>query len=306
MKNPLLKLMFLSLMLISLACAGSKTESPQVGYANPPDVEIKEQDKPKRLTFSQEMTMADNLRDSGQFPEAAWHYIRSIQLNEENPIPKERLGYLQLSRDVHRAERIFSELVVDHPKLATGHLGLGLAKVATGELDVARPALLRAIELDPDLAASYLGMGMIHDKRGEHEQAQAQYELARERDPNRYEIHNNLGMSFLMSEDYARAVKSFRDAIYLEPRDATLYNNLAMAAGRQGDYATAYDNFRRHSSDADALNNLGYVSLMNHDFERAIRYFERSLLEGPTMRSTVLVNMRIAEDAMLTAAIHTD
>jgi Flp pilus assembly protein TadD len=296
------------LLVFVFACAGTKPEAskPQVDFAQAPEVPLDKPEKREPLSFAEEVQMADSLRDSGQLPEAAWHYIRSMQIDDENPIPKQRLGYMQLSRDVDRAQKIFSDLVLEHPDLATGHLGLGLAHVARGELDTARPALEQAISLDPSLAVAYMGLGMVHDKQGEHGLAQVQYEHAQDQDPARYEIKNNLGMSHLMSGNFGQAAQSFRDAIFLEPRDPTLYNNLAVALARQGDYKAAYQNFRRYSNEADALNNLGYVSLMNSDFERAIKYFERSLLEGPTERKTVLVNMRVAEDAMLTNMLRID
>jgi Flp pilus assembly protein TadD len=279
---------------------------PQIDFGQAPEVDVAEPPKREPLTFAEEVQMADHLRDSGQLPEAAWHYIRSMQLDDENPLPRQRLGYLQLSRDVERAQKIFSDLVAEHPEIASAHLGLGLAHVAKGELVTARPSLERAIELDHTLGVAYMGLGMVYDKQGEHDRAQQQYEHAYAQDPSRYEIKNNLGMSHLMNGSFGQAVQAFRDAIYLEPRDPTLYNNLAIALARQGDYTSAYQNFRRFSNEADALNNLGYVSVMNGDFERAIKYFERSLLEGPTQRKTVLVNMRVAEDGLLANMLRID
>jgi Flp pilus assembly protein TadD len=299
--RPLLPLLLLS----SLACASTKTDPP-LEYNEAARVEFRKPEKPVPLTFEEEVRVADRLRDSGQLPEAAWHYVRSMQLDGSSPLPKQRLGYLQLSNDVDRADMIFRELVEDHPEIGSAHLGLGLARVVSGRHLQARPSLLRALDLDPSLATAHVGLGMIHDKLGEHDLAQMEYEVASEQDPRRYEIKNNLGMSHLMSGNFGQAAQSFRDAIYLEPRDPTLYNNLAIAMARQGDYRGAYRSFRHNSNEADALNNLGYVSLVNGDFERAIKYFERSLLEGPSQRARVLVNMRAAEDALLTDILRTD
>jgi Flp pilus assembly protein TadD len=255
-------------------------------------------------TFDEEMMLADRLRDSGQQPEAAWHYVRGLQLDNKSPIPRERLGYMQLGRDSDRAQKIFEELVDEHPELFTGHLGLGLSHLTNGDHDRARTSLEKALEIDADSAIAHLGLGMIDDERGAHDVAQDHYLKAVELDPKRYEIPNNLGMSYLMTRDFEFAADAFRHAIFLEPRDPALYNNLAIALAHQGHYRKALEGFRRHSSEGDALNNLGYVCHMNGDFENALRFFERSLLAGPADRVTVLMNMRAAENGLKLAKLH--
>jgi Flp pilus assembly protein TadD len=257
--------------------------------------------KREPLTFEDEMKLADGLRDAGQLPQAAWHYIRGMQLDELSPIPRQRLGYMQLSRDVERAEKIFEQFVDEHPELASGHLGLGLARIAVAKYSEARASLEKALEIDPTSGFAHMGLGVIEDRLGRHEQARVHYRRASEYAPQRAEIRNNLGMSHLISGNFGQAAAAFRNAIFLDPRDPAFGNNLAVAKARQRDYKRALELFRKNSSEADALNNLGYVCLMNGDYERAITYFEHSLLdeEGPTARKSVLVNLRTAEDALL-------
>jgi Flp pilus assembly protein TadD len=285
---------------VSLACAGAgNTPSPNVDFQKPEELPETAPVKVKPLTFQEEIDLADKLRNAGQQPEAAWHYVRGMQLNEENPLPQQRLAYMQLTRDVDRAERIFGDLVAKHPDLTSGYLGLGLAEIATGKPDSARAALEKVLEMDPDSAMAHMGLGMLDDKIGEHDAARIHYEKAHKSAPSRYEIQNNLGMSYLIHGDFEQAEESFREAIFLEPRDPALYNNLAVALTLQGEYSVALENFRKYANEGDALNNIGYACVMNGEFERAVRYFERSLLAGPSNRTAVLVNLRAAENALL-------
>ncbi|MBW2232216.1 MAG: tetratricopeptide repeat protein [Deltaproteobacteria bacterium] len=288
-------------LMLSIGCAGSSWKSSaDMEFERPEPLPDVGPIQFKPLSFEEEITLADNLRDSGQNPEAAWHYVRAMQLKEENPLPRQRLGYMQLSRDVRRAEKIFEALVEEHPELSSGHVGLGLARIAKGDHTSARIALETALELDSNSAEAHMGLGMLDDQVGAYDLAAAHYEQAHLSDPQGYEIQNSRGISLLRSGEFELAIEAFRDAIYLEPRDPTLYNNLGIALGQLGDYRGAYENFKEYSTEADALNNLGYVCLINGESGQAIKYFERSLLAGPSDRTKVLVNLRAAEDASLT------
>jgi Tfp pilus assembly protein PilF len=255
--------------------------------------------KSESLTFDQEVEMADGLRDSGQLPEAAWHYLRGLRLDETNPLPRQRMGFLHLSDDFQRSQRIFEELAESYPDMPSAHLGLGLARLSLGDFDQARNALNRSLQINPKSAIAHTALGYIADLETRHAEAQERFLEARRIDPDRYEISNNLGMSYLMSEDYARAAEAFREAIHLYPQDPTVYNNLGLAMGRMGRYGDALRSLERAAPKADALNNVGLISHLNGDDARAIEYYEQALLQGPSDRETVLINLRIAEDAFL-------
>ncbi len=287
----------LAALLIGPGCAKDQPRSP-LSYTPEEKAEIRDPSA-RPLTFEEEIETADRLRDSGLLPEAAWHYARALQLDTAHPAPRQRLGYLQLARDAQRSERIFLELVAHHPELASAHAGLGLARISLGDTAGAKAAMDHALALDPDLAIAHMGLGMLEDRRQRHEAARAHYFTALELDPRRYEIVNNIGMSLMMSGDFEGAANAFEEAIFFEPRDPMLYNNLGMAQARLGLYESALENLTRHASKADALNNLGYACMMNGDFQSAITYFERSLLEGPSRLETVLANLRRAETQLI-------
>jgi Flp pilus assembly protein TadD len=298
--NPRLWSLLLLPLALALGCAGGAKQQDRFPHFE--GVEELPDAKPvaaASLNFEEEVRLADQLRDLGEDPEAAWHYLRGLQLDQLSPIPKQRLGFMQLTRDVARAEKIFEQLVADHPELVSGRLGLGLARIASGKHEEARACFVKALELDSSSAVAHVGLGMIDDKLGRYARAQVHYQQAHERDPSRYEIKNNLGMSYLISGRYDKAREAFLDAIFLEPRDPAIYNNLAIATALEGDHQEAVKLFRKYSIEADALNNIGYVCLMNGEYRRAVKYFEHSLLKGPTHRRTVLVNLRSAEDALL-------
>ncbi len=289
--------LFTLVLMVAVGCAKDKSRSPMT-YTPEEKAQIRDP-QARPLTLEEEIIEADRLRDTGQIPEAAWHYTRALQLDATHPAPRQRLGYMQLPRDAQRAERIFAELVDEHPDLSSAHAGLGLARIALDDLEGATEAMQRAVELNPGLSIAHMGLGMLEDRRRRHEHARNHYFKALELEPRRYEIINNIGVSMMMSGDFDGAANAFEEAIYFEPRDPMLYNNLGMAQARMGHYDAALDNLMRFATEGDALNNLGYACLMNRDYQSAVGYFERSLLAGPSERDVVLANLRKAEDELL-------
>ena len=290
-------LLFMLLLLPLAACTKKDPTIPEYAFVAPPPL-LPERAENRPRTVAEEVALADTLRDGGELPEAVWHYVRGLQLDRVSPMPRQRLGYMQLSRDIKRAENIFVRLVAEHPELVSGHVGLGLARIALDKPEEARASFATALQLDPDSVVGHMGLGVADDRLGNHELARVHYERATELDPYRYMILNNLGMSHLISGNFEEAADAFDEAIFLEPRDPVLYNNLGIARARQGRYEAALESFREFSNEADALNNVGYVCLVNGDYEHAQDFLERSLMKGPKERAKVVVNLRVAEDAL--------
>jgi len=262
----------------------------------PPRVEESEREP---LSFEEELAQADQLRDTGQLPEAVWRYLRVLRLDPSSPIPRQRIAYLHLDRDVARGEEIFRQLVEKHPAMPEARVGLGLAEFAGGKYAEARASLDFALKLDPSSAIAITAIGVMDDGLGSHALARQHYDRARRLAPMRYEIPNNMGMSFLMSGEFEEAAKAFRSAIFINPKDPVVHNNLGFALGRMGEYELALESFRQFGAEADALNNTGYTCSLNDDYSLAIQYYEHALRNDPTDRKRVLLNLRAAEDALL-------
>jgi Tfp pilus assembly protein PilF len=282
------------------ACAGSRAGDDAIPrYVTPEKPAEIELPESKPLTFEEEIAKADQLRDAGQLPEAVWYYLRSLRLDHESPTPRQRIAYLQLARDVGRAEEIFRQLIAEHPELASAHVGLGLALFAGGKHTEARATLEFALTMDPESAEAITTLGLIEDHTGSHELAREYYERARKLAPMRYEIPNNIGMSYIMSGEFEQAAEAFRAAIFVDPTDPVVHNNFGFALGRMGSYGAALESFERYGTKSDALNNVGYTCYLNGDYSRALEYYERALMSEPRDRDPLLRNLRAAEDALL-------
>ncbi|MBX3669702.1 MAG: tetratricopeptide repeat protein [Rhodocyclaceae bacterium] len=110
--------------------------------------------------------------------QSALAYERSLELNPDNAIACNNLGYTYLDRlgQPEKAEAAFLRAIELDPKLAAPHNGLGnLYQDHLRQPEKAETAYLRAIELDPKFAYPHIGLGLMHEDADEWPQARACY-----------------------------------------------------------------------------------------------------------------------------------
>jgi tetratricopeptide (TPR) repeat protein len=66
-----------------------------------------------------------------------------------------------------RVERAFSSVIADWPDRADAYVGLGVARAASGRLELGQRDLERAIELDPGTPAAYFNLAKVLRMRGD-------------------------------------------------------------------------------------------------------------------------------------------
>jgi Flp pilus assembly protein TadD len=115
--------------------------------------------------------------------------------------------------------------------------------------------------------------------------------------PNESSLFNNLGVSLLLKGDYEEAVGSFNEALKFETNSDKVHNNLALALCKLGRYPEAIEVFKKGGSEASAYNNVGYVFLMEGNYQKAMEAFERSLEINPGFYVRAYENLNKAKTA---------
>ena len=249
------------------------------------------------VTAEEKLALADQLQQSGRVDRAALAYLSAYEKDPANPVPQERIGFLQVSRKPEDAQQIFEQILEERPDRAPAHAGLGLAHYAQGDLDPARDALERAIELAPDDVLALGTLAVVYDMLGHHETARMHYQRIQELQPDDPTAANNLGVSWMLLGDFARAEAALRRAVDLAPEQRAGWNNLGLALGRQGSYDAALEAFRKGNDEQGARNNLGYVYFLNGRYDEAIAEYEAALLAGGTATPRVVENLDRAIEA---------
>jgi len=251
----------------------------------------------KPATLEGKVEAGDDLLDKGQVDRAMLMYLEAVRLDRDATLPRERIGYMHLTRDLERAEAIFTQLVEDDPSNARAQRGLGLARLGKGDLEGARASLERALALEPDSASAHYALGAALGLAGRHDRALEHTQRARALRPKDATIANGLGVAYMMIGDGVRAEQAFRDAILLDAHIDTYHNNLGLALARQGRYDEALAAFRRVGTEQAARNNLGYAYYLNRHYDAAVVEYERALVEDGDQKLLVLRNLNAALDA---------
>ncbi|CAA7617985.1 tetratricopeptide repeat protein [Magnetospirillum sp. SS-4] len=168
---------------------------------------------------------------------------------------------------------------------------LAQARLRLGQLEEARNAAERALQLAPDAAAGHFALGQVRRGLRDFEQARRSLETAVSLDPKMGLAWMGLGeVLATLPGGTDKAVEALRRAVSLLPRDPRPLNGLAtvlMAAGRYEDAITAYRSAVALVGDpnpADLLNNLGV----------ALERLERRDEAVAVLRTAVLVRPNVA------------
>lgn len=125
-------------------------------------------------------------------------------------------------------------------------------------------------------AEAYFFKGLNYKDMGDLEMAQSQFQTAVEQDPNYVESYEQLAFIYSFKGD-SLAKYYFKNALIADSSLLSSWYNLGMYCQNRGDFYNAkqsyYGMLRRDSLNKDANYNLGYISLVDGNYESAIQYF---------------------------------
>ncbi len=239
--------------------------------------------------------------------EAEDHIRRAIQAR---PTPESHalLGWLLLeaSRPGEAAEAFEAALALDPRARQRAALGLGTAKLATGQLDEAEPHLRAAVAQEPNSAEAHYRLAALLVLRDRDEQdladAQTHLQAALEANPRHADARAFWGNRLMLAGRPAEAAEQFAIAVAELPENPALLYNLAMARLAAGQAAEAVEPLRTLVEESpewlEPAVDLGWVWAAWHeptvrDTSAALALTER-LMSGPHADSARVLDVRAA------------
>jgi len=260
-------------------CASSPKENPAI-----PD----QQESVEKLTHQ-----ANVAYDSGNDSDAIFYYQRVLSISPKDRQALIKSGQLYLNNGIpEQAESSFEKALNDNPSDIDALEGIAVSQLKLRRFAEAKENFEKVISLNDKRWNTWNGLGVLADIENNFSRSVACYQKGLQVLPNNPMILNNLGYSLIMAHRYHEAEKILRSAISHTPMfNNRLKNNLALALAWQGDYQNAMKIISGIYSEAIAYNNIGYIALLNKDYETAVEYFELSMIKSPSYYERAAENL---------------
>lgn len=192
------------------------------------------------------------------------------------------------------AFRGYTERRPDNP---WGHYMLGLAAWKSGDLETARGALERSLELDGTSVKTLLNLGRVLLEQDRPNDALTRITAAAEIDPMSPEVHRMLGRVHSALGEPDSAIASYRTALTYDENDVWSMNNMALVLIQQERYEEALPPLARavqlKAGSPVFQNNFGIALERTGHFTAATEAYRAALAADSTYRKASLSLSRV-------------
>lgn len=154
-------------------------------------------------------------------PETRWsHELERFA----RPAEREGPAFLSRGRDLLQNDRPreaaieFEAAILQNPRDAAAHYGLGVARFKGGDTDSAIEAFERCIRLDRSNPDAHNDLGLCHAKKGQRRESLEQYTQALRLNPAHSDAHYNIAHLFIEQKSYPDAIHHLEMYLQFSPR----------------------------------------------------------------------------------------
>ncbi len=172
------------------------------------------------------------------------------------------------------------------PNDAEAHSALGMASLATGDVETAVGSFRKSVALAPGDLGRYLNLGTALLSAAKPTDAQAAFEKALHIAPDNAQAENGLGTAILWQGDPEKAQPHIEKAVNLDPENGSYKQNLGYSWALRGDSAKAIEQYKKaiekNPKLVSAWINLGNVYGAQDKFKEACEAYAKVHAIDPT------------------------
>ena len=234
-------------------------------------------------TPEEAIARGDEAYSKRQYDIALYEYVDALKLNGGDTETLNKVGDIHFTLgDLDSAEQAYKGSLQLDEVNQHALQGLGLIQLRLRNYEQAKASLLKALAQNPNLWSAHNGLGMIADIEGDHATAIEHYHQALALNPRSAQVLNNLGYSEYLSGNWHAAMMHFVQAVNSNPDYERAWYNIGLIYTREGDYENAFDAFRNVLDTPQSYNDIGYLSMIDGQYNIAERYFQKAVKSSPS------------------------
>ena len=236
----------------------------------------------------------DAAMNAGDPDRALFEYLRGLKMERAPQAePLYRIGTIHHRRDNHRLAMLAYQWALEVEAIHIGaKTGLGIVYLQQRQYDQAEQQLQPVVENGKAPWQAFNALGVIADIQGDYAKAQGYYEQGLADNPMVPRMLNNLGYSHYLEGDWPAARQALRQALAIDPSYELAWRNLGLVHARDGDYDFAIEAVARNGERAEALNDIGYIAMVDGRYAEAMNFFQEAMRQSPAYYVTASENAR--------------
>jgi tetratricopeptide (TPR) repeat protein len=262
----------------------------------------------------QAMQMAAQAYQAGDLDQALFQYLRAMELDPKRYEALVWVGRIHRERGNNQlAEMAFTDVLGNAPTNLDALTEMGLLSLTMHRQDEAMQMLSKAVALDQQRQSGagsaaaadtanlkvdgqspfkvYNGLGVLADLRNDFPKAETYYRLALKIEPRSAQVQNSMGYSYYLAGHWEEAQRAYQLGIVYDSKYKSLWRNYGLLLARKGQYEQALSAFEQVESRAEASNDVGYICLIEGQFDQAEQFLRSAIEQSPSYYSIAWDNL---------------
>jgi Flp pilus assembly protein TadD len=220
---------------------------------------------------------------SANYDLALFYYIKALEFDDKDTDSLHQIAKIHdLRGDIASSTLAYRMILEDDPEDLVAMEGLGRRYLQQNKTNEAELLFEKVISKNPNSANSLMGLGVISDLKSDFAAAEQYYQKAIAISPKSVEILNNYAYSKYLSGDWDEAEKLYKKTLAAYPNHPQTLLNYGLLKARQDKPNEAIMLFKKVLSEPQAYNELGYIYMVQHDYEKAKQLFIKAISASPT------------------------
>lgn len=244
-------------------------------------------------TEEQAVLKAEEALAEGKADSALFYFVKALQYNPKNIKVLERIAEIHShSNHPELALKVYKDILAIDSQHTIANEYVGLNLLENGRNNKAEEHLNIAVGKNNTSWKAHNGLGIIADLQHDTEKAITHYEEALAIEPSSPMLLNNLGYSYYLAGDVNKAKVLFNQALNFDNKYKRAIQNLALIYIKSGNFTHAAALFNRIMPVHDTFNNIGYLAMLNGQYDAADEYLNRAIDECPVYFSKAQENLK--------------